>query len=276
MIQSMYTSSVTMGQIQRKLDTIGHNLANVNTTGYKRRDTTFADLLVQQINNQPVANHEVARRTPNGIRVGSGAATAQTALRFEQGGLQETDRLLDLALTERGYFFEIAPTEDGVRRFTRDGAFYFSPNPTAPGENYLVDKNGNYVLSATGTPISIPANFEDLIIHENGVIEVIMPGGAGEVVGQLQLVHITKPQLLRALGENTFVFPDLEELNLEIGDVLEEAAGTNVIRQRMLEMSNVDLAQEITEMLLAQRSYQFNARAISITDQMMGIVNNIR
>lgn len=265
-----------MAQLQRKLDTIGNNMANMNTNGYKRRDTTFRDLLFQQVNNQPVARNEIGRQTPNGIRVGSGAATAQTALRFEQGALKVTDRLLDVALTERGYFFELSPTEDGVRRFTRDGAFYFSPNPQVDGENYLVDSNGNHVLSAAGTPISIPANFEDLVIREDGVIEVTLPGGQNETVGQLQLVQVTKPQLLTALGENTFVFPNLDELNLEMDDVLVEAAGANVVQQKALEMSNVDLGHEVTEMLLTQRSYQFNARAISITDQMMGIVNNIR
>lgn len=272
----MYTSSVTMGQLQKKLDTIGNNLANMNTTGYKRRDTTFADLLFQQVNNQPVARHEIERLTPNGIRRGSGAALAQTALRFDQGSLQPTDRLLDVAITEEGFFFEISPTEDGVRRFTRDGAFYFSPNPDIEGENHLVDSNGVYILSPQGEPISIPANFEDLIIRENGVIEVVMPGGENIAVGQLQLVQITKPQLLTALGENAFAFTNLEELELQLDDVLNEAAGANVVRQRALEMSNVDMGQEISELMLAQRSYQFNARAVSITDQMMGIVNNLR
>ena len=105
----------------------------------------------------------------------------------------------------------------------------------------------------------------------------MMPGqDESEVIGQLQLVEVIKPQLLTALGENAFVFPDLDELDLEMADVLEEAAGTDVFRQGTLEMSNVDLGQEVTELTLAQRSYQFNARAISITDQMMGLVNNIR
>ncbi|SDZ46270.1 flagellar basal-body rod protein FlgG [Evansella caseinilytica] len=276
MNQSMINSAVTMGQIQHKLDTIGNNLANVNTTGYKRRDTTFSDLLVQHINNQIVHSHEVGRQTPNGIRVGSGAAVAQTAIRFEQGSIQTTGRPLDIALTEKGYFFELTPAEDGTRRFTRDGAFYLTPNPAAQGENLLVNQNGDYILSVDGNPISIPAGHEELNITEEGVIEVVFANGQRAVAGQIQLVQITKPQLLLSAGENTFVFPNLADLELNIDDVLNEAAGTQVFMQGALESSNVDMGREITEMMLAQRSYQFNAQAISITDQMMGLVNNIR
>ena len=276
MNQAMITSAVTMGQLQKKLDTTGNNLANLNTTGYKRRDTSFADLLFQQINNQPAAGQEAGRQTPYGIRVGSGGAVAQTSMRFEQGPLQGTGRDLDIALTEKGFFFELSESENGERRFTRDGAFYLSPNPEAEGENHLVNRNGDFILSEAGTPISIPANQQNIYIRENGMIDVTLAEGETVNAGQLQLVEVTKPQLLTALGGNTFVFPELEELELEIADVLNEAAGTGVFRQGTLEMSNVDIGYEQTEMLLAQRNYQFNARAISISDEMMGLVNNIR
>ncbi|WP_319003497.1 flagellar hook-basal body protein [Bacillus shivajii] len=274
--QSMISAAVTMGQLQKKLDLTSNNLANVNTTGYKRRDASFSDLLFQQVNNQVVAEQETGRLTPNGIRAGSGAALAQTAVRFEQGALQQTDRPLDIALTEKGYFFELAPTEDGERRFTRDGAFYLSPNPNNAGENYLVNQDGDYVLGEDGEPIVIPANYEDLQITDQGTIQIVINGDETEVVGQLQLVNITKPQLLNSIGNNAYVFPNLDDLDLEFGDVLEEAVGTDVFRQGSLEMSNVDMSREISEMLLTQRNYQFNARAVSISDEMMGLVNSIR
>ncbi|UCZ53001.1 flagellar hook-basal body protein [Bacillus shivajii] len=276
MNQSMISAAVTMGQLQKKLDLTSNNLANVNTTGYKRRDASFSDLLFQQVNNQVVAEQETGRLTPNGIRAGSGAALAQTAVRFEQGALQQTDRPLDIALTEKGYFFELAPTEDGERRFTRDGAFYLSPNPNNAGENYLVNQDGDYVLGEDGEPIVIPANYEDLQITDQGTIQIVINGDETEVVGQLQLVNITKPQLLNSIGNNAYVFPNLDDLDLEFGDVLEEAVGTDVFRQGSLEMSNVDMSREISEMLLTQRNYQFNARAVSISDEMMGLVNSIR
>ncbi|MBU9710596.1 flagellar hook-basal body protein [Evansella tamaricis] len=276
MNQAMITSATTMGQLQHKLDVTSNNLANMNTTGYKRRDVSFQDLLFQQVNNQQVLSQEVGRSTPYGIRVGSGAALAQTALRLDQGALQTTGRTLDVALTEKDYFFEISPAEDGTRRFTRDGAFYLSPNPEVPGENHLVNHKGDYVLSSAGTPITLPAQYRDITITEDGSIVVTGLDGESQTVSQMQVLQITKPQLLNALGENNFGFPDLGELGLGMDDVLNETAGTAVFRQGALEMSNVDMGQEMTEMLLAQRNYQFNARAISITDQMMGLVNNIR
>lgn len=272
----MFNSSVTMGQIQKKLDTTGHNLANSNTNGYKRRDTSFSDLLIQQVNNQPLENQEIGRATPNGIRVGSGAAVAQTALRFEQGSIQETGRELDVSLTRPGYFFEISPTELGERRFTRDGAFYLSPNANTTGENFLVNAEGEYVLSEEGDPILLPANTRDFNINESGTILVTLEDGTEENVAQLQLVNITKPQLLQHNGQNNFVFSNLENLDLQLADVLEEAAGTQAFRQSSLETSNVDMSREMSHMLEAQRFYQFNSKAISLTDQMMGLVTNLR
>jgi flagellar basal-body rod protein FlgG len=276
MNQSMINSAVTMGQIQKKLDSTGHNLANANTQGYKRRDTSFSDLLIQQVNNQPLANFEAGRDTPNGIRVGSGAAVAQTAVRFQQGSIQETGRELDVSLTEPGYFFEISPTEQGERRFTRDGAFYLSPNPNVANENFLVNSKGDYVLSEEGDPISLPANYQSFLITESGNIQMTYEDGTEENIAQLQLVNITKPQLLQNNGQNNFVFPNLEDLDLAMADVLEETAGIEVFRQSALEMSNVDTSKEMSDMLQAQRFYQFNSQAISITDQMMGLVTNLR
>ncbi|WP_416147735.1 flagellar hook-basal body protein [Salipaludibacillus sp. HK11] len=276
MNQSMINSAVTMGQLQQKLDTTGHNLANANTTGYKRRDTSFSDLLFQQVNNQSIADLEVGRNTPNGLRRGSGAAVAQTAVRFEQGSFQTTGRDLDVALTQPGFFFEISPTEEGERRFTRDGAFYLSPNPAAADENFLVDAQGEFVLSADGEPIALPTNYDALTITGEGNIQVTLEDGTEENFGQLQLVNITKPQLLLNNGDNNFVFAELDELDLGIADVLDEAAGTGVFQQSSLEMSNVNMEREMTNMIEAQRAFQFNSQGISITDQMMGLVTNLR
>ncbi|MGJ9384751.1 flagellar hook-basal body protein [Salipaludibacillus sp. CF4.18] len=276
MNQSMINSAVTMGQLQLKLDTTGNNLANVNTTGFKRSDTSFADLLFQQVNNQSAANQEVGRLTPNGIRVGAGAAVAQTAVRFEQGSISQSGREFDVALTEPGYFFELAETPGGDRQFTRDGAFYLSPNPNNNTQNFLVNSQGDYVLSAAGEPIELPSSYDDFQINEEGAITVTLNDGTLVDAGQLQLVNITKPQLLASIGENNYVLPDLDALDTDLADVLEEAAGAQVFMQSALETSNVDSAKEMTDMMEAQRSYQFNSKAISITDQMMGLVTNLR
>lgn len=280
MNQSMITASVTMGQLQKKLDTISHNVANINTTGYKRREVQFQDLLFQQLNNQIVPSQETGRNTPNGLRIGTGAKVSQTNVRMEQGAINPTGRPLDLAFGEPGLFFEVLATEEGgPRRFTRDGAFYLTPNPANNNELFLVTGNGDYVMSEAGTAIVIPANYDTINVTDSGAINVNVKGQPdNEInVGQLQVVRVTKPQLLQNIGENFFTFPDLDELGFDIGDVLELVAPNETkIMQGALEASNVDLGREMSELILAQRSYQFNTRSISIADQMMGLVNSIR
>ncbi|MFN7252507.1 MAG: flagellar hook-basal body protein [Anaerobacillus sp.] len=277
MNQSMITASVTMGQLQKKLDTISNNVANVNTNGFKRRDVQFQDLLFQQLNNQTVASQETGRNTPFGLRVGSGARVSQTNVRMEQGSIMQTGRALDLALSEKGVFFEAMPTEPGgERRFTRDGTFYLSPNPNNGEELYLVTGDGDYVMSSTGTPMVIPANYDSIRVTEEGRVEVTLKDNTQRNVGQLQLVKITKPQLLQNNGDNFYTFPNLQELGLNFGDVVDNVVNRGVLIQGALEGSNVDLGKEMSELILAQRAYQFNTRSISIADQMMGLVNNIR
>lgn len=277
MNRSMIMASVSMGQLQKKLDTISNNVANVNTNGFKRRDVQFQDLLFQQLNNQIVGTQETGRNTPNGIRIGSGAKVAQTNIRMEQGAIITTDRPLDLAFSEKGLFFEVLPTEEnGERRFTRDGAFYLSPNPDNADEVFLVTSNGDFVMSSEGEAITLPAGYESIKVSESGVLSVTM-NGAEEQVARLQINRVTKPQLLENIGDNFFTFPNLEELELEFGDVLElvpENEGKLI--QGALEGSNVDLSKEMTELILSQRNYQFNSRSISMADQMMGLVNNLR
>ncbi|OIJ11719.1 flagellar biosynthesis protein FlgG [Anaerobacillus alkalilacustris] len=280
MNQSMITASVTMGQLQKKLDTISHNVANVNTNGYKRRDVQFQDLLFQQLNNQTVHQQETGRNTSNGLRIGSGARVSQTILRMEQGAINQTGRPLDIAIGEKGIFFEVLPTDENEpRRFTRDGAFYLTPNPNNADELFLVTGDGDFVMSATGNAIAIPANYDSINVTETGTILVTLKGELDTEInlGQLQLFRVTKPQLLESIGDNYFSFPDLEQLGLGFDDVLElvpENEGKLI--QGALEGSNVDLGKELSELILAQRAYQFNTRSISMADQMMGLVNNIR
>lgn len=277
MIQSMLTASVTMGQLQKKLDTISNNVANVNTNGFKRREVQFSDLLFQQVNNQTVNAQETGRNTPFGIRVGSGAKVGETSVRLEQGSIIQTGRELDVALTEKNVFFEIIPTEAGQpRQFTRDGAFYLSPNPNNTDEVFLVNGDGKYVMSEDGERIAIPASFDSIKISDDGRINVTL-GTTDITVGRLQLVEITKPQLLKNNGDNMLSFPDLVDLGLNIDDVLNVLPqNQGKLIQGALEGSNVDIGRELSEMMLAQRSYQFNARSVTMADQMLGLINTIR
>ncbi|MBP3953186.1 flagellar hook-basal body protein [Bacillus suaedae] len=275
---SMIAASVTMGQLQKKIDTVSHNMANASTTGYKRREATFSDLLFQQVNNQTVPSKEVGRLTPLGLRVGSGARIAQTALRLDQGSMIPTDRELDFALTERDQFFRIESIENGVatERLTRDGAFYLTESEEAPGQWSLVTSSGSYVLGADGNRMNVPDNFKSISLS-NGQLVATMGDGTTQALGQLGLTQVLKPQLLEGVGDNLYQLSDFAALGFAEADVI-QAVGLNqqALSQGMLEGSNVDIGQEMSELLTAQRHYQFNARSISMADDMSGLINGIR
>lgn len=277
MNRAMLTASVTMGQLQKKMDTIGHNLANTSTNGFKRRETSFNDLLFQQINNQADKEKEVGRRTPDGIRHGIGAKLSETNVRMDQGSIQVTERPLDLAITKPNQFFQVLVEENGQpsTRYTRDGAFYLSP--TAEGVVSLVTADGDQVIDGEGAAITIPEDFKEIKFSETGEIIVTRQDNTAEAFGQLQLVEITRPQLLLSIGSNQYVLPNLDELNLTVEEVLQPLPpDQGSIQQGALEKSNVDVGMEMTELMTAQRSYQFNAKSLSIADQMSGLITSLR
>ncbi|SDI03456.1 flagellar basal-body rod protein FlgG [Alteribacillus persepolensis] len=279
MYSSMLSSANTMGHVQNRLDGISHNLANSDRTGYKRRETTFSDMLFQQVNNQPVPQNGAGRLTPEGLRVGTGAAAAQTALRLDQGSLKETNRELDFALTDKDVFFQVESAANGEEeiQYTRDGSFYLSENDEAEDGWTLVNNQGDYVVNAAGERMDVPAGARDFTLLEDGTVEAVLENGENVEVGQIELAEVTKPQLLEAAEGNNFQFPDLAELDLGLADVVEFVPGEeNVVVQGALEQSNVDIAQAMTDMIHSQRHYSFNARAISQGDQMMGLVNSVR
>lgn len=271
MNRAMITSAVTMGQLQQKLNTIAHDLANLNTPGYKGRTVQFSSLLFQQRANLPVAENGAGRVTPNGIRQGNGAGAAQTSLEMDQGTIRETGRPLDLALTVKDAFFQIG-LESGETAYTRAGQFYLTPVEGEPDLLQLVDADGFGVLGTEGA-IYVPAAYEEMTFMPDGTVTVTMPGGATEAVGRLALVQIERPDLLLARGHNRYVLPDAvaaEEVTLPL------AEGVDAVRQGALESSNVRLAEEMVQMLNVQRAYEMNARAFSLADQAYGLVNNIR
>lgn len=270
---SMITSAVTMGQIQKKIDLIGNNLSNAQTTGYKSRTSEFTALLSQQIQNMPPKADPGARLTPDGIRAGSGAALSDTQKNMSQGAIKKTDRTLDLALTDPNQFFQVNVNDSNGTssvQYTRDGSFYLDVS------RQLVTADGASVLDANGRPINIPANLSDIQFNENGMINGKLPNGQTVTLGRLGLVAISKPQLLQAEGNNTFTLPNLQALGFQTTDVLQPVNGQGSVMQGALEGSNVDTAKELTDLISIQRAYQFNAKAMSISDQMMGLINNLR
>lgn len=282
-MRSMITATNTMSQLQKQMDTIGNNIANLNTTGYKRREVNFSELLFQQFNNQPFPQQEVGRLTPNGIRQGVGAKLGHTNISMTQGALKTTERTLDVAFTKEGQFLQVMVEKNGVQtpHFTRDGALYLSPLADGSNRVELVNSSGNAVLDEDGEPIILFDNFKDITISPNGVISVT-PSQAGLPNQQfnLSVVEVHRPQLFESVGGNLFALPNLNQLGIAADDVFTSLQGNLRgqvgMQQGALEQSNVDMSSEMSNLLLAQRSYQFNAKSISISDQMMGLVNGIR
>lgn len=276
MSRSMIQAAVTMGQLQQKLDTIGHNLANSQTTGYKSRQAEFSSLLFQQIENLNHPANGTGRLTPDGIRIGSGARLGAINSNMNAGNIVTTDRMLDTALLRENYFYQIQVTENNVTeiRYTRDGAFYLSPI-NDNGDLMLVTKDGHPVLGANG-PIVIEPGFDSIQIQDNGQI-IVSRNGQTETAGSLSVVEITRPRILEAAGNNMFRLPDLAALGYAFGEIVQAPANIDgMLKSGALEQSNVDIAEQMSELILTQRSYQFNARTISTSDQMMGLINQLR
>lgn len=278
MNQVMITAANTMGQIQKKIDVIGNNIANIDTTGFKKRDARFTELLVQQINNGGKAADEIGRLTPNGIRSGTGAKLAQSKIVLSQGTLTETNRELDTAFTKENQFYRVRNRDTGEIMFTRDGAFYFSRLEGTEPLMRLVTGAGHPVLDENDAPIVIDGETKEVKISENGRVVVTKADGSTQTF-TFGVTQIDKPQFLEQKGENLLGFPAAAD------EAAREAAVTNLnlaapqaiaIQQHALERSNVDLAKEMTDLINAQRSYQFQARSLSIADQMMGLINGMR
>ncbi|MTW87616.1 flagellar hook-basal body complex protein [Virgibacillus dakarensis] len=275
MSRTMIQAAVTMNQLQNKLDLIGHNLANSQTTGYKSRQADFSSLLFQQIDNLTDPANAEGRLTPDGVRVGSGAILGHTNIKLTPGALKETGRGLDVALLKDNQFFQIQVTENGVAetRYTRDGSFYLSP--VNNNQVMLTTTDGQPVLGENG-PITFADGFDEIAIQSDGQI-VVKRGNQTEAVGRLSIVESVRPRLLEATGQNTYRLPDLDALNIQYVDVMQAVnPDADVLKTGALEQSNVDMEKQMSDLIMAQRSYQFNARTISMSDQMSGLINQLR
>jgi flagellar basal-body rod protein FlgG len=280
-LRSMITAANTMAQLGQQLGVISNNIANSNTTGFKRRETNFGELLAQQFTNLP--NDKATRLTPNGVRYGVGARLAETNLVLAQGALTKTDRALDVALAKEGQFFRVlVQGENGAQEigYTRSGAFYLTPSAENPNELMLVTSDGHPVLDENNAPILLPDGFKDITISNNGTITAVASDGRVMRRANIGITTILRPQLLQSVGDNIFTLPDLNALNVNEADVAVNMTGNlrNQISmtQGALEQSNVNLGTELTDMMITERSYQLNARAISLSDQMLGLINGIR
>ncbi|PWU67120.1 flagellar hook-basal body protein [Gracilibacillus dipsosauri] len=274
MTRMTFQAAAMMTQLQHKLDTIGNNLANLNTTGFKSRETNFSALLTQQINTEDATDNG-ARLTPEGIRVGAGAKLGHTNLNLQEGSLQTTERALDVALLEANHLFQVNVVENGTEeiRYTRAGNFYLSPINNE--QVMLVTSDGYPVLGEAG-PIILANDMDNVAIDENGRINVTR-NGMEQVEGQLNIVEAVRPRLLEGTGDSLFRLSEETLANYNLNEIINDVEGNNVrLQSGALESSNVNMSIQMTDMIETQRAYQFNARTISVHDQMKGLINQLR
>jgi flagellar basal-body rod protein FlgG len=263
MVRSLWTAASGMIGQQANMDTISNNLSNVNTSGYKKQRADFQDLIYQtvQVAGTPATEDTVV---PVPIQMGHGVKLSSTQREFTQGSLQNTENVSDMAIQGDG-FFRIQ-NYDGTYAYTRDGSF-------------KIDSTGQFV-TANGyklmPDLTLPQGFipDTLSISQDGRVTVKVPGRDDPIqVGQLELYRFPNPEGLSAVGENLY------KVSNASGEALAGRPGFDGMGKtihKFLEMSNVSVVREMVNMIVAQRAYEFNSKAIQTSDNMLGTATSLK
>jgi flagellar basal-body rod protein FlgG len=260
MIRALYTAASGMNAQQANIDNVAHNLANVNTTGFKKSRMEFEDLVYQQM-KVPGAPTSTTGEAPVGLETGLGVRMVASARDFSRGNLRSTGGPLDLAIEGDGFFQVQLP--DGTTGYTRSGSLHVSAEGT--------------VVTADGYPldpaITIPANATSISISKDGIVSAAIPGQqTAQQVGTIQLAAFNNPAGLEARGGNVFTATSASgEPN--VGTPGSDSRGT--IQQGFVEDSNVSVVEEMVNMILGQRAYEANSRVVKAADEMLSQVNTL-
>lgn len=261
MNRALRTAAAGMAAQQLNVDTIAHNLANVNTTGFKKSRAEFQDLMYQTLKAGAQSAGGNVRET-NELQIGTGATPVATQKSFLQGDLQATSNSFDLAINGEGFFQVRRP--DGTLAYTRDGAFKLSADGT------LVTSQG-YVIEPG---ITITSDAESLSVSRDGVVEITAKAGdAPTRVAQLELAKFVNVAGLKAIGNNLFVETPASGPPI-VGVAGSEGFGE--IHQGYLEASNVDVVEEMVNMIVAQRAYEINSKTVKTVEDMLQMANNLK
>jgi flagellar basal-body rod protein FlgG len=261
MIRALWTAATGMAAQQLNIDVISNNLANVNTAGFKKSRVDFQDLLYQTM--RPAGTTEAqGSQVPTGIQVGLGTRPASVTKIFSQGDFQQTGNPLDLVIAGDGFFQVMQP--DGTTAYTRDGTF-------------KLDAQGRMVTSdgfALQPEITIPAEATSISVGADGTVSVTLPGQMQpQELGQIQIAKFLNPSGLSNAGKNTLI------ATAASGDAIVDTPGLNgmgMLQNGYVEMSNIKVVEEMVNMIVAQRAYEVNSKAIQTADEMLNIANNLR
>ncbi len=258
MIDSLYIGATGMNAQQLNIDTVANNLANVNTSGFKRSRVSFEDLLYRTVQ---VAPSLLGGRPATG-RMGMGTAVAGSGKIFSAGEIKKTDESFDLAIDGQGFFEVVLP--DGNLAYTRNGAFRLD------GDGFLATQDGHR-LSAQ---VKIPPDALQVRIDASGAVFAKVPDETNEVEsGRIELASFPNPGGLSALGDNLYGVTDHSGAAV-LGTPGQTGLGS--LRQGFLEGSNVSLIDEMLGLILAQRAYELNAKVVQASDELLSMANNLR
>ena len=261
MMQSLYTASTGMLGMQSQIDTTANNISNVNTIGFKKSRAEFADLMYQVMEYAGTSTTDTTQ-SPTGIEVGLGVRPTAINKIFSEGSLKQTDNQLDIAITGRGFFKMELP--DGTQVYSRNGAFKIDQNGT------VVNSDGYTLIPA----VVIPEDATNVTIGTDGTVTVVQPGQTQATnIGQVQTTNFINPAGLHSLGDNLYVETDSS------GQPVEGIPGINglgILRQGFVELSNVELVVELTDLITGQRAYDSNSKVITTSDEMLQTTNNLK
>ncbi len=265
-IQTLYTAATGMESMQFRLDTIANNLANVNTTGFKRDRANFEDTFY--INPKlPGAEDADGNRTPTGIHLGLGSRPESTQADFRQGTLDTTNKDLDLAIEGPGFFQVKDPVSQQIL-YTRAG-------------NFSLNANGDIVMASAGIgrllepPIQVPPQAVKVQISPQGIVSYLEPGSPDlQQIGQIELATFINPEGMLKLGENLYAQTDASGQPLRGTPGSQDGLGQ--VRQGALEQSNVEPVRELIDLITTQRAFEMNSQAVQAADQMLQVVANLR
>ncbi|MGD2062154.1 MAG: flagellar basal-body rod protein FlgG [Nitrospirota bacterium] len=260
MIRALFTAATGMEAQQLNIDTIAHNLANANTTGFKRGRADFQDLLYQTV-TAPGTASSASTEVPAGLQVGLGVKPAAVGKIFAQGDFRNTGGDLDVAIEGDGFFQVVQP--NGEIAYTRAGAL------KRDSIGQLVTSNG-YPLEPA---ITLPDETTSVTIASDGTVSVLEGGStATTIVGTIELAVFPNPQGLNAIGRNLFIESDSSG-DAIIGVPGESGIGT--LSQGFLEISNVSIAEELVNMIMSQRAFEVNSKSIQAANEMLQTTNNL-
>ncbi len=257
-MRALYSAATGLSAQQTRIDNIANNLANVSTTGFKKSREVFEDLVYQEMTVGDVSEQE---QRPNQVQVGTGTRVVSMSRDFSAGSMQYTGDDLDLAIQGDGFF--VLEADDGTQRYSRDGTF----DTNADGE--IVNASGMLV----GPGVQVPDGADSLTISEDGTVSVTYADDTEPVViGTIELVDFVNPNGLHAIGGNMYIATP------ESGEAvpMDPNDGEVNLKQGFVEASNVDVAEELVAMIVAQRAFELTSKVMEAADETMQTVTNLK